>query len=481
MKRNKGKNKSFIRKQMSLKLGSTVLALIITMDGVITLGLSKNLVKYTIANFNPFNGSKIISDDLVTNYKMIKSVEFLNYMDEEEAVEFIKNAGEDRKKAYLLYYAILANQSLNEDEKKLIKGAFKYFCDNEYIDAEYVYNKLLDINVVERDADFPDTSILSTFECPLIRDAIFGDIILPGGKIRLGSEEHLFHEYIAHGTSNNLFISWIEEGYAEIISEEYYNISDSYPVESSVIKFLCEIMGKETGRECFFKIHAIKLRKSTLRLDLLSNYLYDAGVPTELSDELFLEMDDFSKFRGKILTSEEASERQEILKKIIMTLAKIYESANSANNKTPLTKYTCDTYLLNILNDSKDSDINKLHYFNIDEGEELSSISHLRQFYPILEYKEIFNITDEELNSWDFIDICRKINGSIYVEITNEESLLCDDSKIEYYMLTYDTYNGKCEYRLNKKNQEWELALIYNTSSLDGYFYSNNNAKMKVK
>lgn len=334
-------------RKIKLKVGSTALALVLTMDGIIALGLSKSLV---IDKSNPFNGSIISSNDLLDQYKILKSGEALNTVSNSEE---IKNMSDELKKSYLLYYAVLYNPSLTYEEKNLVKGAVKYFIDNEYIDAEYVYNKLIDTRILERNAVFPETNIRSKIEYKLAADGS----IIGGGKIMLGNEFDLFHEYIAHGTSKNHFISWIEEGYAGILESEYGNRICSYPVESSVIKFLCEIMGKESARECFFKLHALSFKEIGCRIDLLTSYLSDAGIPAELSEELYLQMDDFSKFRGEILTNEEYNEKQTILRSIVLILSKIY---SNANNKNALNRYVCDTYLSNILNEKMKSKIKML-------------------------------------------------------------------------------------------------------------------------
>lgn len=465
-------------RKIKLKVGSTALALVLTMDGIIALGLSKSLV---IDKSNPFNGSIISSNDFLDQYKILKSSEALHPVSSSEEIkEYVENMNDEEKKVYLLYYAILYNPSLTYLEKNLVTGAVKYFYDNEYIDAKYVYNKLIDTRVIERNATFPGTNIGSIIEYRLAGDGS----IIGSGTIKLGREIDIFHEYIAHGTSKNHFISWIEEGYAGILESEYGNSICLYPVESSVIKFLCEIMGKESAKECFFKLHALSFKENDWRIDLLTSYLSDAGIPAELSEELYLQMDDFSKFRGKILTNEEYQEKKEILESIVIVLSKIY---NNANNKNALNRYVCDTYLSNILNEknkSEDENVNNLYYFNINVVKELSSIENIRKFYPLSNFKEDLNISDEEfaINFTDYQNRYKIINNKAYMELTEEEALLCDSSKMEYYLVTYNTENGKCGYRLNKEQQIWELIEVYKSAGLlDLYLDFQGNSKSKSK
>lgn len=447
-------------RKIKLRVGSTVLALVLTMDGVIALGLSKKLV---IDRLNPFSESTISSNDFLNQYKILKSGETLNTV---SSLEEIKNMNDELKKAYLLYYAILYNPSLTDEEKWLVDDAVKYFYDNEYIDAEYVYNQLINVRVKERNATFPGTTISSCIEYRVAPD---GSAI--GGEIKLGDEFDIFHEYIVHGISRNHYISWIEEGYAGILESEYYiHTKSSYPVESSVIKFLCEIIGKESARELFFKLHALSFESNDNRSDLLTSYLLDVGISPKLSEELYLQMDNFSKFKGKILTDEEEKEKQEILKTIVTVLSKMY---NNSNNKNALNKYVCGVYLSNILHEGYNSNYddvnNKLYYFNINDGQELSSLEKVGKIYPLLDFKEALNISDEEFSSNlnDYQKRGKSINNKTYIELTEEEALLCDDSKMKYYLITYNIEHGKCEYILNEETQTWELFDVYNSP----YYY----------
>jgi len=130
--RNKRRNDFFTR------LESALLAINIALIGTVSVyGIS-----YSFKKDNPFDGQTITSSNFSTNYKVIKSRSFLEDESFKETIKAIKNADIDEKKAYLLYYALLSNDSLAKEEKEKLTGYIQYFIDNKYLDYEYVYSKL---------------------------------------------------------------------------------------------------------------------------------------------------------------------------------------------------------------------------------------------------------------------------------------------------------------------------------------------------
>lgn len=424
------------KKNLKLRIEAVLLSLAISVTGTLDIYATKELVNAKIAT-NPFDGSQISTSFLETDVKYIK---VKSYLEDEKFIDIIKdirqNSNINEKKAYVLYYAILENQDLTEEEKNVLSDAIRYFSDNPYIDAEYVYEQLSKINIIKRNATFPGTNISSMFSYSM--DA--QEKIVYGGEIKLGNEKDLFHEYIMHGTSKNHTASWIEEGYASIIDAEYHSSNDSnyliefdsYPVEASIIRFLCEIMGKEKGRECFFKIHAGKFDSMSTSLELLTSYLVNCGITQELCQELYLEMNNFSQYRCKILNDEEEIEERKVLECVVGILAKMYDMVN--DNKQ-LNNIICSEYISDILYKTGiNLSIDKYYYFNSKEINKYPNPITIEYYYP---YEESNQILTKRVLEFDFLSgnlqylsTARQIDDVKYVLLKEKEFSMCDESKI---------------------------------------------------
>ena len=151
------------KKNLKLRIEAVLLSLAISVTGTLEIYATKELVNAKIAT-NPFDGSQISTSFLETDVKYIK---VKSYLEDEKFIDIIKdirqNSNINEKKAYVLYYAILENKDLTEEEKNMLSDAIRYFSDNPYIDAEYVYEQLSKINIIKRNATFPGTNISSMF------------------------------------------------------------------------------------------------------------------------------------------------------------------------------------------------------------------------------------------------------------------------------------------------------------------------------
>ncbi len=441
-------------------------------------------VKYEIDHENPFEGNKISSSDFSANYKAFRARNFLEAESISDTVSYIKNSDINETKAYILFYALISNDSVNKEDLEQLKNIIKYFCDNPYIDYEYVYNQLFNVKIVERDAVFPKTKISSTYSYSTDDQ---GNLITPG-KIKLGKESDVFHEFAAHGTSKNHVVSWIEEGYASIIDLEYNDCLESYPVESNTIRFLCELMGKENGRECFYKIHAGKYDKSdkfsTSILNLLTSYLNMAGVSENLCEKLYEQMDSYSEFRGKILTEEELQTVYSIKENIVGILAKMYQEAfYTGKNDDMITNEYFHMYLTNILNDKRvDLSSEKFYYFNKEKVNEYPGLVRIYYYYPENLCGEILEQRKNSNNKYGILYTysIRKIDGERYVEIKENELSLCDQSKIIECRIEYRK-TGNFTYQKQNKDSNFELIDInINNGSNDRYLeYYNDDPTLK--
>ena len=470
------------KKKLQTKIVSLALAFNVFVGSTSVLYLSN----YAFQKSNPFDGQSISSSDFISNYKAAKSMSFLEDESIKDTIEYIKKADIDEKKAYILYYALISNESLNNDEKKILRNAIKYFCDNIYIDYEFVYDQLFNIEIKERNAKFPNTTISSTYSRTLSNS---GKII--NGEIKLGNSEDIFHEFIVHGSAKNLDCSWIDEGFASIIDAEYNNdLSidykgnvDVYPVETNVIRFLCELMGKKEGKDCFFKIAAGKLEGNETSLDLLSSYLIKAGIPATLCDELYAAMDNFSEYNGKKLSSEENLEVHEILRSVVGILSKMYEEI--CNNKN-LNNFICSSYLNKILNrEYTYLSFDKFYYFNSEQISKYPNPITIKYFYPSILSKKIINKRQEKVSPtnslWPiFLNEEKIINGIPYLLIDEKEASMCDKSKIVMYEEIYFE-NGYYVYIKNNETNKLEYKTSYlMKDGVEAYLrYYNSNSLTK--
>lgn len=456
---------------------------------VFSSGVIANNINYSFKRINPFDGQSISSSDFTTNYKVFKSRSFLEDESIKETIEYIKNADIDEKKAYLLYYALLSNETLSSKEKLSLKNAIKYFCDNEYVDYEYIYNQFLKIQIIEKNAKFPNTTISSTCTKEFTKNEnVFST------KIKLGDEDDLFHEFVMHGASKNYSCSWIEEGFASIIDAEYNNgittnykgNIDVYPVETNVIRFLCELMGKEKGRECFFKIAAGKLDGKENALDLLSCYLQEIGIPDYLIQKLYAKMDEFSSYRGKNLDFLEYIEVSEIRKAITGILSKMYYESIYVNKYDESIN---SLYLSRIIDSSYtylSSD--KFYYFNYEKMNEFPVNETIRYFYPeelsdeIIEKKkeDLKKVLKENNDFLNYISSGRYIDEKYYLLINENELGLCDKTKIIEYKEVY-MGDHSYEYVKNNENKKWDYVTAYEKDKVENYlvYYNYFNKKSK--
>lgn len=274
-----------------------IVSALLACEIVLTSGLTVLTAKYEFDHSNPFDGSKITSSNFSSNYKAMKARSFLEDEDFKETIEYIKNADIDEKKAYLLYYAILSNESLEKQEKEMLKGYIQYFIDNKYLDYEYVYDKLFSIKISERNAKFPGTNISSQYSPST-------------NSIKLGIEEDLSHE-VEHSMMDVKDYPWIDEGYNSIISSEYHNDRATYAIESNVIRVLCEMIGKEEGRECFFKVAA------TNDINLLTQALVEKGIDESYCEELYTLLNEYVYGDTIINDMNQEEERRNLRKKYL--------------------------------------------------------------------------------------------------------------------------------------------------------------------
>lgn len=190
----------------------------------------------------------------------------------QEVLNSIKgNKNINRKKAEVLYYAILQNDSLTQKEKKELSNYIQYFIDNKYIDYEHVFNKLLKFTI--------------TKDNPALLDQGIGASYNEGNSITFaGPEERkylLTHEMLHCIESEKLpyeKYSWFIEGYDCTVNYEYFdNEFDGHNMKTNFIRCLCELVDPDV----LFKVSAIG------DINPLVCALTEKGVDTEKIQNLF--------------------------------------------------------------------------------------------------------------------------------------------------------------------------------------------------
>lgn len=418
-------------------------------------------VKYEINHSNPFDEQSISSSDFVSNYKAIKSRSFIEDESLKETIEHIKNSNIDEKKAYLLYYALLSNESLTKEEKEKLTGYIQYFIDNKYLDYEYVYNQLNQIVIKERNAKFPGTNISSTYN-------------KSENSIRLGNINDLPHE-IRHSIMNVPGQVWLNEGYNCIITEEYDGGFGS-SVETNVIRVLCEMMGKESGRDCFFYMSSVN------SIEPLSKKLKELGIEPEKYEELYSLLNELAISNGNLKDIELNEQRGILRKKISGLLAIMIRDSNidKENMNSAIIMELLSRISLGI---ETNLNISNFYYFNKEKIKEHQIPNEITNYYYPVE--KVDDKMKEKIMEQQLVFTINASNGKSYFVF---DPYYCDNAMYdESYLLEEINYYDKnllTTNIINKKTNEIvsslsEKYIIDDVISLSGNYEYYQNEKVK--
>lgn len=237
--------------------------------------------KYAFDKENPFDGQSISSSDFSANYKAMKAKSFVEDECFKETINNIKNSNVEEKKAYLLYYALLSNEYLTTEEKKVLAGYIQYFIDNKYLDYEYVYNKLSSFKINPN-----DESLYENGNAGIYTRADNSITFANDSERDYAISHEIFH---AEDKSGELLsysdYAWFIEGLVCVLNYEYLNDKDNAKnIKAYFIRLLCELVDPDILLQV----------RSTGNMNILINALKDKGVHKEDTLELFKLFNDYN-------------------------------------------------------------------------------------------------------------------------------------------------------------------------------------------
>lgn len=402
------------------RLQSALLAVEIVLIGTVSVyGIS-----YSLKKENPFDGQTITSTNFSTNYKVEKSKSFLEDEGFKETIENIKKSDMDEKKAYLLYYALLSNESLTKEEKQKLTGYIQYFIDNKYLDYEYVYKQFstLKLSPINKDLGYA------------------GTYTAMNNTIKFDSEEArkdaLTHEaYHSEDKSGKILsyndYAWFIEGLTSVLNYEYFNQKDNgndgNDVKAYFIRILCELVNPDI----LFKVRA------TGDMNILIDELVNKGARKDTVLELFKLFNDYNYLKEDEKFDGNFNIIQETLKKEISI--KLIEIYNSVYDNPDFIKPIYFDYILKIKGDRIPSYIlsseSSFYYFNSQKKEEKTAIEKEVDVTKFIKYEELKKYTEEHNSNGivknivsfvtqdDFNDFIRKYNNFLMMlKETNEKN-----------------------------------------------------------
>ncbi len=208
-------------------------------------------------SFNINDYSQTFNDDCYNKY--IRVV---------EEIENSQNA--DTYNARKLYERLLANESLTFNEKKELTRFIQYFVDNQYIDCDYVCNKLINFVVNEND--------------PALLDDGIGAAYYEDNSITFATEEerqhslaHELHHAIENKNLDYEEYGWFSEGFTCLVIAEYFNGDDTINSQAFFIRALAEFVGSDI----LFQVSA------NGDMDILISALVECGINQKDINKLF--------------------------------------------------------------------------------------------------------------------------------------------------------------------------------------------------
>lgn len=190
-------------------------------------------------------------DKVYQNRKLSLSPEQIRNIEIELEDELNIDIRRDELGDYIVLNAIKTNNKLTQEEKEIFYGLIGIIKDNPYLDKEYAYKVLNSIYVdyLIRPCNIED-DVMAIYNS---EDNKICDFV---SSEKSPKKEILGHEVI-HAIFNNQYLpSWFKEGMTELYCNEYYakdpyEERDSYPINVTVVKILCEISSPESVLEAF--------------------------------------------------------------------------------------------------------------------------------------------------------------------------------------------------------------------------------------
>lgn len=202
------------------------------------LAIIKKAIKYYESNKNFFSGRELNISDAELSRLVVSLEKDLN-------IDLDDNPNS------LFLYAILNNDNLTEEEKEILYQYQKMLEDNPFLDKEKVFKALKNVDVEY------------TIRPDHYKDTVCGDFNYQTDTIRIFQEDKkkgvFTHEGIHCVYMNKETESlptWFSEGMTQLLNSEYfsevpYEELTYYPFEVSMVKMLCELIGKSEVLEAF--------------------------------------------------------------------------------------------------------------------------------------------------------------------------------------------------------------------------------------
>ena len=220
----------------------------------------------------------------------------------------------DGNSDFTIFYAVMNNPYLTNEEKELLYSFSDLIRDNHYLDLNETYYTLenLKIEYVERDTTKYDEIIKGIFSNETKTISIFE-------PKEIASKEIIIHELI-HSIFNNkgytLLPEYFVEGVTELLSNEYFSKSpyfeaNTYPFEIAMTKLLCEMTSSDTVMKAYAngtmdpiyqEISTVMGIKSTSDFfkninNMFKEYKDEGRIKEDRLPEILLFMDSYYKYQ----------------------------------------------------------------------------------------------------------------------------------------------------------------------------------------
>ena len=221
----------------------------------------KNLkrVLSTIMIYSTISSSLLMLGDYnIVNRLKANSYEIRYIIDDEE--EYISELQEHvnidpRKTNIVLLHAVMKNENLDDQTKELLYNFQDLISDNPYINKLTAYNSLRNLKVEYTNRpDEYDETIQGTYDFD--KNTIF--IYQEKDKLDLNILIHELIHTIYTNNSTKTLPKYFIEGTTELLVNEYFSTEPyiekrTYPMEVTMVKILCEMVGPEKVLEAYTK------------------------------------------------------------------------------------------------------------------------------------------------------------------------------------------------------------------------------------
>lgn len=290
------------------------------------------VIKGTIVSFCIYFGLATSSPSFFqdkSNYTIVEKNEKSEYQMFQEIKE--ETGIEENNKNILILYAVLKNENLDDNEKKLVYQLSTLISENPYLDIDLSYDSLLKLRIEYLGkSDKYDDDTLAIYSNADNKISVFQ------------TKEETNYEILLHELVHTIFTNkktiklpkYLIEGETELLTNEYLSATPflektTYPFEVAMIKLLCEMVGEDAVLEAYTTGN---LNVITSKLLLDNNYLEAANflsnidiiftsfsnkekIPEKNYNEFIVYMEKF--FYNKYYNNEEKQEIYEYYKGII--------------------------------------------------------------------------------------------------------------------------------------------------------------------